>query len=122
MTPETMTQPATGTGVPAAEPPRLYERVPLQPDDAITPPARTRTISPAYPAVARAAHIAGDVGLKAMVGIDGRVTDVSVVRPVHPLLDDAARRAVLQYLYSPGLKNGVPQATAVDITVSFRIE
>jgi protein TonB len=92
------------------------------PADIVTPPNRTRTVNPIYPAVARAAHLAGDVGLRATVDVDGKVTNVTVVRSVHALLDDAAKKAVLQYQYLPGLKNGVPQAMTADITVSFRLE
>jgi TonB family protein len=90
--------------------------------DTVTPPTRRRTVNPIYPAVARAAHLSGDVGLRAIVDVDGKVTNVTVVRSVHPLLDDAAKKAVLQYQYMPGLKNGVPQAMTADITVSFRLE
>jgi TonB family protein len=112
-----------GVRLPAIESPQEPARLTLlQSGDAVTAPVRRRTVTPAYPAVARAAHITGEVGLKAMVAIDGRVTSVTVVRPVHPLLDDAATKAVLQYQYSPGLNHGVPQAAAVDIIVSFRLE
>jgi TonB family protein len=60
--------------------------------------------------------------LQATVGPDGAVTDVIVVRPVHPLLDQAATKAVLQYRYKPALRNGIPEALSVEITVSFRLE
>jgi protein TonB len=88
----------------------------------VTPPIRRRTVNPIYPAVARAAHLSGDVGLRAVVDVDGTVTSVAIVRSVHPLLDDAAKRAVMQYQYMPGVKNGAPQVMTADITVSFRLE
>ena len=90
--------------------------------DVVVPPRRVRTVAADYPPVARAAQIAGDVSLRATIGVDGGVTDVSVVRSVHPLLDQAARKAVLQYRYAPGLRNGVLEAATVEITVSFRLE
>jgi protein TonB len=59
--------------------------------------------------------------LQATVGPDGRISDVKVLRTVHPVLDEAARKAVLQYEYTPGRRNGIPEAAPVRITVSFRL-
>ena len=89
--------------------------------DVVTPPVRTRTVSPDYPSVARAAELEGDVILRASVGADGKVTDVEVLQAVHPVLDEAARKAVLRYEYTPGRRNGIPEAVLVRITVSFRL-
>ena len=89
--------------------------------DVVTPPARIRTVSPDYPDVARAADLEGDVQLRAIVGSDGKVSNVEVLQSVHPVLDDAARKAVLQYEYAPGRRNGTPEAATVRITVSFRL-
>jgi TonB family protein len=91
------------------------------PADVITPPTRTRTVTPVYPDVARAAELEGDVLLQATVGADGRISNVRVLRAVHPVLDEAARRTVLQYEYTPGRRNGVPEPATVRITVSFRL-
>jgi len=57
--------------------------------------------------------------LQASVGVDGSVTSVTVLRPVHRLLDEAARTAVLQYRYRPAQRNGVPEASTVETTVRF---
>jgi protein TonB len=90
----------------------------------ITPPVRTKTVAPVYPAIARAAKWEGDVVLQAEIGADGRVGDVTVLRSsVYPLLDAAARTAVLRYEYTPGERNGVPEAmTVLPITVQFRLQ
>ena len=87
----------------------------------VIPPSRTRTVPPTYPDVARAAEIEGDVVLQATVGADGAVSDVVVVRRVHPLLDAAAVAAVRQYEYAPGRRNGVPVAVRIRTTVSFKL-
>jgi protein TonB len=89
--------------------------------DIVTAPVRIRTVSPEYPQVARAAQLEGDVLLEAVVTADGKVTNVSIVRSVHPLLDESARKAVLQYEYTPARRNGVPESTSVRLTVSFRM-
>ena len=95
---------------------------PLPLQDNVTQPVRVREVSPTYPPLARAAQIEGDVLLQVVVGPDGSVTEVEISRSVHPLLDNAARAAVLQYSYSPGLRNGAPDTFGVQVTVSFRLE
>jgi TonB family protein len=89
--------------------------------DVVTPPIRTRMVSPDYPSVARAADLEGDVVLRAIVGPDGKVRDVEVLQAVHPVLDEAARKAVLRYEYRPGRRNGIAESAVVRITVSFRL-
>jgi protein TonB len=91
------------------------------PVDIITPPVRVRLVDPEYPARARAALLEGDVLLEAVVETDGNVRGVKVLRSVHPLLDEAAKRAVEQYQYTPGQRNGVPEAVTIQLTVSFRM-
>lgn len=91
------------------------------PRDIVTVPTRIRSASPKYPQAARAAQFEGDVLLEAIVSAAGKVTNVTIVRSVHPLLDDAARAAVLQYEYAPARRNGVPEPAAVRLTVSFRM-
>jgi protein TonB len=89
--------------------------------DVLTAPVRTRLVRPEYPAIARAAELEGDVVLGAIVGPDGKVSRVEVVQSVHPVLDEAARKAVLQYEYAPARRNGIPEAATIRIAVSFRL-
>ena len=89
--------------------------------EVVTSPVRTRTVVPDYPQVARAAQLEGDVILQATVEANGTVSAVTVLKSVHPLLDEAARKAVRQYSYTPAQRNGVPRAADVRITVSFRL-
>ena len=97
--------------------------VPARPlaTDIVKAAARIRTINPEYPQAALAAQLEGDVLLEAVVTPEGRVTNVSIARSVHPLLDEAARKAVRQYEYAPATRNGVPEAATVRMTVSFRL-
>jgi serine/threonine-protein kinase len=89
--------------------------------DIVTQPVRVRGVDPVYPAPARAAQLEGNVLLQAVVGADGRVRNVTVLRSVHPLIDEAAKKAVQQYQYLPGQRNGVPVAMTIRLTVSFRL-
>jgi protein TonB len=101
----------------------LSGAVPSRPlaTEVVTPPARIRTVSSEYPQAALAAQLEGDVLLEAVVTAEGKVSDVSIVRSVHPLLDESARKAVRQYEYTPARRNGVAQAATVRMTVSFRL-
>ena len=93
----------------------------MPPVERFTAPVRLKSIAPNYPSVARAGQIEGDVVLQASVDKEGRVTEVAIIRSVHPLLDEAARQTVLQYEYAPARRNGVPEVSTVRITVSFRL-
>ena len=101
---------ATGAAVP--EPARVGGN--------ISPPTKTRDVSPVYPEVARAARVAGVVILEATIGPTGAVTDVNVLRSV-PLLDEAAVAAVRQWQYTPTLLNGVPVPVIMTVTVNFSL-
>jgi protein TonB len=79
-------------------------------------------VTPEYPGIARAAQIEGDVVVEAVVGADGSVGEVTVLRSVHPLLDEAARNAVRRYEYAPGRRNGSPEQATVRIVVSFQLQ
>ena len=118
-------QPRTPTDAPAAigvETPAVGMTSSQPPvADLVTPPIRIRTVSPEYPTVARAAALEGDVLVQAIVGADGKVSDVHVLQAVHPVLDEAARKAVQQYEYTPGRRNGIPESAVTRITVSFRL-
>ena len=101
---------ATGAAVP--EPARVGGN--------ISPPTKTRDVSPVYPEVARAARVEGVVILEATIGPTGAVTDVNVLRSV-PLLDEAAVAAVRQWQYTPTLLNGVPVPVIMTVTVNFSL-
>ena len=70
--------------------------------------------------MARAARVSGVVILETVIGPDGRVTDVKILRSV-PLLDDAALEAVRQWEYTPTLLNGVPVPVIMTVTVNFQL-
>jgi TonB family protein len=70
-------------------------------------------VEPVYPALARAAGIRDYVTLQAIIGQDGRVADLRVLRG-HPLLNDAAIAAVKQWRYKPQ-----PADVITTVTVNF---
>jgi protein TonB len=86
----------------------------------ISPPAKTRNVDPVYPRVAQSARVSGVVILEAVIGADGRVTEVKVLRSV-ALLDDAAIAAVRQWEYTPTMLNGSPVPVIMTVTVNFQL-
>ena len=77
-------------------------------------------VAPAYPAIARAAHVEGVIILEVVIAADGSVTDVRILRSI-PLLDAAATEAVRQWRFSPTLLNGEPVPIVMTVTVAFRL-
>jgi protein TonB len=77
-----------------------------------------REVAPSYPKLASMAHIAGTVRLKAVIGRDGTVEDLTLISG-HPLLIQAAEAAVKQWIYKPTLLNGVPVEVETEIAVHF---
>jgi TonB family protein len=78
-------------------------------------------VAPVYPPLAKQANIQGTVDLSAIVGKDGHVRDLKLVRG-HPLLVQAALDAVNQWVYKPTLMNGEPVEIATDIQVNFALD
>jgi len=64
--------------------------------------------------------VEGVVILEAVIGEDGSVRDVRLLRSV-PLLDGAAMDAIRQWRFSPTLLNGQPVPVVMTITVAFKL-
>jgi protein TonB len=62
--------------------------------------------------------VQGVVILEAVIGEDGTVQNVRVLRS-KPLLDDAAVEAVRQWRFTPTLLNGQPVPIVMTVTVRF---
>ncbi|MGP8243366.1 MAG: energy transducer TonB [Bryobacteraceae bacterium] len=77
-------------------------------------------VRPIYPPLAKQARISGVVELSAIIGKDGRVQDLKVVRG-HPLLVQAALDAVKNWVYRPTLLNGEPVEVSTTIDVNFTL-
>ncbi len=86
----------------------------------IRPPRKVTDVAPVYPPLARAAGVQGIVILEAVIGEDGGVRDVRVLRSKQ-LLDEAAMDAVRQWRFTPTLLNGEPVPVVMTITVAFKL-
>jgi protein TonB len=79
-----------------------------------------RQVKPTYPPLARQARISGTVVFSAMISKEGTIENLALVSG-HPLLVQAARDAVSQWVYKPTLLNGEPTEVATTISVNFTL-
>jgi TonB family protein len=84
-------------------------------------PRKIKDVRPVYPAAAMKKHVTGTVQVEVMIGVDGRVSDATVVKSI-PALDDAALTAVRQWQFAPALRDGIPVAQKSTITVAFALK
>jgi len=78
---------------------------------------------PVYPKQARKRGVEGRVLLRVLVGTTGESLDVTTLQSSgHPILDEAANRAVQKWRFVPAQRAGLPVAAALDIPIVFRIE
>jgi protein TonB len=83
-------------------------------------PEAVTKVKPEYPDLARSANVDGTVLVQALVGKDGRVKDVKVVKSI-PMLDASAVAAVKQWVFKPALSNNKPVAVWVAVPVRFTL-
>ena len=83
-------------------------------------PEAVTKVAPDYPQSARAGGVDGQVMVQALVGRDGLVKDVKVVKSI-PELDDAAVTAVRQWRFKPAMSKGAPVAVWVAVPVKFSL-
>jgi protein TonB len=108
-------EPPQATVVRQAEPPP-----PVRIGGTIRQPQKVHHVAPIYPEIARSARVSGIVILEAVLGEDGSVREVRVLRSV-PLLDAAAVAAVREWRFTPTLLNGTPVPVVMTVTVAFNL-
>jgi len=102
-------------------PPPPAPRAPMRVGGAVTAPTKIHDVAPEYPRMARDAKIQGIVIIQATIGVDGRVVEAEVLRPI-PFLSQAARDAVRQWRFTPPQLNGEPIAVIMTVTVNFKLD
>jgi protein TonB len=76
-----------------------------------------------YPAVASEEGIQGRVVVEFVVGKDGSITNVKVLRPRHPALDKEAVRVIKAMpKWVPGRNNGQPVKVTYTLPVTFKLQ
>jgi TonB family protein len=87
----------------------------------VTPPEILYRPEPEYTETARQARLQGSVGLSFVVSIDGRATDVKVVRGLGLGLDEQAVKALRRWKFKPGYKDGKPVEVSLTVEMTFRL-
>jgi len=109
-------------------PPTKAPDIPLNPEDVSEMPIpiggyqaiMNRVI---YPEIAREAGIEGTVTIKAIIGKDGIVRELEVLKGLPRTgLDDAALAAVAQTTFHPAMQMGRPVAVYMSIPIKFRLK
>jgi protein TonB len=103
----------TLAGAPAAQDP-VY-----QPGEGIKNPVVVKEVKPNYTGSAMRRKVRGTVELSAIVLKDGTVGDVAVKRSLDEELDQEAIKAVKQWEFKPGTKDGDPVNVRVSIDLTF---
>ncbi|MFL6388083.1 MAG: energy transducer TonB [Terriglobales bacterium] len=80
-----------------------------------------KRVDPQYPPDARLAHIQGSVQLRVIVGEDGRVHALHIIKG-HPMLAAAVYSAVRQWEFKPYVENGKTLPVDTNVTVTFTIQ
>ena len=108
-------------GIPAPPPPPPPPAQPVRVGGQIKEPKKIKNVAPIYPPIAQSARVQGIVIIEATIGVDGRVTDARVIRPV-ALLDQAALEAVKQWVFTPTMLNGQAVPVIMTVTVNFTLQ
>jgi protein TonB len=75
-----------------------------------------------YPKVCKDSLIEGRVVCQFVVGKDGSIRDVKVIRSAHPLLDAEAIRVIkMMPKWIPGKKAGLPVAYKLSLPIAFSL-
>jgi protein TonB len=87
----------------------------------VSEPQIVTSVAPQYTSEALRHKITGAVVLDAVVKSDGTVGDVTVTQSLDRQygLDDQCVRALKQWTFTPGMKDGKAVAVRVDVTMTF---
>lgn len=95
----------------------------FRPGNGVDNPQRIREVKPQYTPEAMRAKIQGTVELEAVIGPDGKVTEVRVTRSLDKVfgLDEQARKAVFATPFIPCKRQGQPVACLVIFELQFTL-
>jgi TonB family protein len=87
----------------------------------VTAPVVVREVKPNYPESVKAEGIRGTVEMEGTVEPDGTITGIRVTRALDPRLDEEAVKALRQWRFRPGQKDGVAVRVQVNVEMSFTV-
>jgi TonB family protein len=109
-------------GVPGPPPAEGEGAVRFSAGGPVSEPIRIGGPNPLYPEEARRARLQGAVVLECLIGKEGSVRDIKVLRGLPSGLTEAAVDAVRQWLFKPSMLDGKPVDVIYILTVRFNLQ
>ncbi len=116
--------PPTPTPIPPTPTPSVREGEIVVPGPDVKAPVLLKRVAPSYPPVARRLKLSGEVRLRALVGTDGRVEEIQILKVSRQGVgfEKAAEQAVRQWVYRPATKKGVKVKMWIIVRVPFAVQ
>jgi periplasmic protein TonB len=112
--------PSIAAPIPAAAPVAEGPRAPVRVGGEVKPPRLLYGPAPMYPVLARQSQVHGMVVIDAIIDEHGNVIQEKVISG-HPLLIQAALKAVSQRKYEPTILDGAPTPVDLRVEVNFQM-
>ena len=109
---------ALGNRGPSLDSPEVF----IAGQNGVTLPKAVQEAQPSYTAEALQSRVQGTVTIEAVVLPSGRVGDVRVTKALEPGLDREAIKALKQWRFEPGLRNGTAVPTKVTLEMIFTLK
>jgi TonB family protein len=77
---------------------------------------------PRYPVSLRDARITGKALIAFMVELNGHTSQVQVESATNPEFGEAAKEAIEQWIFIPGMRDGVPERVALEVPMIFNLD
>ena len=89
----------------------------------VTNPTLIKHVDPSYTGAAMRAKIQGEVWLAAVVQVNGRLTDIKVIKSLDQNhgLDSAAIAAAKKWVFAPGTKGGKAVPVRISVVMEFKL-
>jgi len=87
----------------------------------VAPPIAHRKVDPKYIAAAAADKIEGKVQLACVIGKDGRVSTIELLRGIDERLNQSAEEALAKWEFTPASRRGEPVEVDVVVEIPFRL-
>jgi len=89
--------------------------------EGVTAPKATFTPEPKFTEIARYEKFQGTVVVDVIVGSDGAVHEIRLVRPLGLGLDESAQSMIHTWRFQPATRNGQPVAVEMNVEVAFNL-
>jgi TonB family protein len=90
-----------------------------KPGNGVSLPTLVTAVKPRYTADALRRRVSGAVLLQCVVDREGVPTNIEVVQSLDESLDEVARKALQQWRFEPGKKDGKAVLVQIDVKMAF---